>query len=398
MPDLLDIFMVAGEPSGDLSAALVAEQLAGRPGLRLRGATGSAMRAAGVQADFASDRWGTVGLAHSLVCSPYLAGRKLAVRRRLREEPPAVLVPVDFGAFNVRLIREARREIPGLRVLYYFPPSSWNPRVRDRSWLAPLVDLVATPFAHSAQLLRDSGVPAVWVGHPVLDRLVPVTDRAGFRREQGLPEGAPVIGLLPGSRLLERHCLGPVLVRTIRRLRAQLPEAGFLWSVLPGRALDRNDLAAAALPGVQIVTDSSLIMQGAELVITAMGTATLEAAAAGCLPIAVYRGTGAMWLQWKLLGVGTRLFAMPNILLGEKVVPELVEGHATSARISGAALDLLQDPARQAEIRAALSRVRAVLGTPGASRRTADLIERVARGERFSAAELEAVERGASAS
>jgi lipid-A-disaccharide synthase len=133
MPDLLDIFMVSGEPSGDLSAALVAEQLAGRPGLRLRGATGAAMRAAGVQADFESDRWGTVGLAHSLVSSPYLHGRWAAVRRRLREDPPAVLVPVDFGAFNVRLLRAVRREVPGLRTLYYFPPSSWNPRALDRS-------------------------------------------------------------------------------------------------------------------------------------------------------------------------------------------------------------------------------------------------------------------------
>jgi lipid-A-disaccharide synthase len=121
-----------------------------------------------------------------------------------------------------------------------------------------------------------------------------------------------------------------------------------------------------------------------------MGTATLEAAAAGCVPLAVYKGTGAMWLQWKVLGVGTRLFAMPNILLGEKVVPELVEEHATPRRISETAIELLGDRGRQEEIRAALRRVRDALGTPGASRRTADLIERMARGEHFTSADLDA--------
>jgi lipid-A-disaccharide synthase len=394
MPDPLDIFMVAGEPSGDLSVALVAAELAGRPGLRLRGAAGPAMRAAGVQADFDSDRWGTVGIPQSLLRSPYLAGRKLAVRHLLREQPPAVLLPVDFGAFNVRLIREARREVPGLRVAYYFPPSSWDPRARDRSWLAPLVDVVATPFAHSARLLRASGVPAAWVGHAVLDRLAPVADRPAFRREHGLPEGGPVIGVLPGSRALERHCLGPTLLRTVEWLQARLPEATFLWSVLPGRARDRNDRAAAARPGVQVMTDSALIMQGADVVITAMGSATLEAVATGCPLVAVYRGTGAMWLQWKILGVGTEIYAMPNILLGEKLIPELVEEQATPAGIGAEALSLLQDADRRSQVQSALDRVRAELGTPGASRRTADLVERLARGEHFTADDLAAVERG----
>jgi lipid-A-disaccharide synthase len=270
--------------------------------------------------------------------------------------------------------------------------------VRDRSWLAPLVDLVVTPFAHSARLLRASGVPAVWVGHPVLDRLAPVADREAFRAGHGLPERGPVIGVLPGSRALERHCLGPALVQTVGWLRERLPAATFLWSVMPGRGLDRTDRAAAALPAVRVVNDSSLVMQGADLVVTAMGTATLEAAAAGCPLVAVYRGTGAMWLQWKLLGVGTNMYAMPNILLGEKLVPELVEEQAQPARIGAEVLGLLQDPGRREQLQAALVRVRAELGTPGASRRTADLVERLARGERLGAEDLAAVERGVTVS
>jgi lipid-A-disaccharide synthase len=138
-------------------------------------------------------------------------------------------------------------------------------------------------------------------------------------------------------------------------------------------------------------------MQGADLVITAMGTATLEAAAAGCPLVAVYRGTGAMWLQWKLVGVGTRIYAMPNILLGEKLVPELVEEQATAPRIGGEALSLLDDRARQAHLRSALAQVRTALGTPGASRRTADLVERLAHGESFTPEDLAAVERGVTA-
>ncbi len=374
--------MVAGEPSGDLHAALVAEALRERHPVRLRGAAGPRMRAAGVVADYRSDNWGTVSLSQALSRIVYLWLTGLVILRGLKRRPPDVVMPVDFRAFNIGWAHRLRHRIPGPKILYYFPPGSWNPQPRDCGWLAHIVDAVATPFAHSARNLRKCGVPAYWVGHPVLDRLAPPADRAAFRREHNLPEGNPVVGILPGSRALERNCLGSPLLETVGWLRQRLPEASFLWSVLPWREPFRLDRQAANTPGVTPVEDSAVLLQGADLVITAMGTATLEAAAADCLPIAVYRGTPGMWLQWKCTALARMpAFALPNILLGEKIVPELLHTEVAPERVGAEVLSIWEDAARQARLHQALAEVRRRLGSPGASQRTAEMIWRLAHGE-----------------
>lgn len=384
MADNLEIFFVAGEPSGDLQASLVAAELVRHPGVRLRGAAGPRMRAAGVVADYRSDDWGVVGLVPSLKRAPALWRRLEQLAALIVAQPPRLLLLVDFRAFNVRLAARVRHRAPQVPILYYFPPTSWDPGPRDRAWLAPLVTAVATPFAHSERLLRESGVPAWWVGHPALDRLSPVTDRAAFRREHRLPDGPPVIGLLPGSRRQERNHLAPQFLATLSQLSAELPAAAFLWSVMPGQPLSVMDRRAAALPGVQLVDDSSLILRGADLALVAMGTTTLEAAVCDCPFLATYRGSGWLWLQWKLLGVGTSLYAMPNILLGQEVVPELIQDQATPATFTREVLALWRNPARLREMRESLARVRAELGSPGASRRVAAMALALARGETLS--------------
>lgn len=376
----IEVFFVVGEVSGDRHAALVAQHLLQRPGVRLYGAGGPHMRAAGVQVEFASESWGTVSIARALPRIPPMWIAGLRIQRRLVQRPPDLLVLVDFGAFNVGLSRKLRRLLPDLKILYYFPPGSWNPRRRDFSFLAPLVDAVATPFEYSAQALTAGGVPATWVGHPVLDRLAPGADREAFRREHNLPLGEPVIGLLPGSRSFERQLLGPQFLGAVEWLCGRIPRARFLWSVLPGRGYSRLDQRAAHTPCVRVVEDSTLLLQGADLVLTAMGTATLEAAAADCLTVAAYRGSLGMWLQYRFMDLGTDLFALPNILLGRQALPELLAKEVTPENLGREVLRLWQDHDCQSEMKAALAQVRAKLGTPGASRRTAEMIWHLARG------------------
>jgi len=178
--------------------------------------------------------------------------------------------------------------------------------------------------------------------------------------------------------------LGPQMLGALSLLWNQLPQATFLWSVLPGTPLYAVDRRAAESGRVRLVDDSSVILQSADLVLTAMGTATLEAAVTGCLPICAYRGSLAMWLQWRMLGVGTDLYAMPNIMLRQRVFPELLQSQASAERLAAEALNLWRSPARQAELHAALDQVRAQLGVPGASRRVARMALRLARGGKLS--------------
>jgi lipid-A-disaccharide synthase len=284
----------------------------------------------------------------------------------------------------VRMARHLRREA-GARIFYYFPPGSWRQQPRDWSRLAALTDCIATPFARNAEFLTASGARAHWVGHPVVDSLAPVADRAAFREAHGLPRGAPVIGLLAGSRQMERQWLGPVMLDAAARLRRRFPAARFGWSSFPrlGALEARLARQAVATGSIDLVEDSYALLRGCDLVLVAMGTATLEAAAAVTPMVTAYDGpTLGKWLAVKVLHQTQPFYAMPNILLGRLAVPEIVPAdfgdRISGERLAEAAGALLSDGARLESMRQDLRQVRAALGEPGVAGRTADLIETLA--------------------
>jgi len=283
------------------------------------------------------------------------------------------LILIDFGAFNVRLARTVRRTCPDQRIMYYFAPSSWRRRPHDWSFLVELVDLVATPFTWSAQQLRACGVRAYWTGHPVIDQFSGEQDPGDFRRQQNLPDGDPVVGLMPGSRNVERNCIGPQLLAMTELLRNQLPDAQFLWSILSEAQPNKLDRRAATAHHITPLADSRSLILASDVVVTASGTATLEATAALRPLIMVYRGTLAMQIQARLMDFGTDYFAMPNIIAQQAVVPELIQKEVNPQRLSRELVSLYEDKGRQKQMKQALTRVRDELGPPGASRRAAQL-------------------------
>ena len=233
-----EIFFIAAEPSSDLHGSMLATELLRRGDYRLTGAGGTLMRQAGVQTDFDSTTWPVIGLVQAAKRIPEGLATRPRILRLLRERRPDLLLLMDFGGFNVNLARHVRALPWHQPILYYFPPKSWDKRPRDRSWLAGLTDAVATPFDWSERLLRQDGVNAHWVGHPVVDRIQPAADVAALRAQMGLPAAAHVIGLMAGSRRLERHLIGPQLLGAARLLR-QEGERHFLWSPGPPGTVDQ---------------------------------------------------------------------------------------------------------------------------------------------------------------
>lgn len=374
MSEVPRIFVIAGEPSADTHAAMLGEALLRERRVRLCGVGQSRMREAGFDLLHDSAGWSGIGVIDSLRRAPGLMLRMRGLTRHLIAEPPDLLMPIDFGAFNVRLVRRVRRRLD-CPVLYYFPPRSWC-READYGGLAGLVDLVATPFPWSEQRLREAGINARWVGHPVVDRIRPSgpEERAALRAKLGVPSGERVIGLLPGSRRTEIRCNAPQMLGAAETIGDAIGGARFLLSVAPGASEDtlREKVARFGLSArTTLLRGVSEIVRAADLVIATSGTATLETAAAGCPMVIVYGGTWLMSLEKRVRRFSAPFIGMPNIVAGEEVVPELIDRDAVAPRIARSALRLLEDEAEMERMRRRLEGVREQLGEPGVSARVA---------------------------
>lgn len=368
----MHVFLLTGEPSGDLHGAHLATALrALAPGCRLTGAGGPRMAAAGVELVAASEHWGAIGIPEALRKVPMLLAQMARLDTLLRADPPDVLVAIDFGAFNVRLLRRLRGR--GIRVVYYIPPGCWS-RARTAGDLPQLVDAVATPFPWSAEMLRAAGVRAEWVGHPLRDYCALTTTPPEARRALGLDDARPVVALIPGSRRSELRHLLPVFLRAVRALNATI-----LVSVAP--SLDETDVRRMVPAGLDVRCLAGLDynrLQAADAALVTSGTATLEVACVGVPMVVAYRASFATYLQYLLVRGRLPYIALPNILADAPVVPELLQYDATPAALASALTPLLSaTPARRAQLEA-FARIRASLGEGGAVEKTARLVLDVA--------------------
>ncbi|MCX8053980.1 MAG: hypothetical protein N3B12_09240 [Armatimonadetes bacterium] len=396
------IAISAGEASGDLHGAhLVAEMKKLMPDLRFWGAGGPKMREAGVDIDFDFTGGGTIGISSTLKSLPAMFTKYIIFRRRLLLRLPNLFVPIDFGAFNLRLAQVLAKR--GMTVVYYFPPSSWRRRPRNASSLLAGGGKVVTPFKWSAEYLSSEGIDARWVGHPIVDIAKPTVDRSTFLREIGLDESLPVIGLLPGSRGHEvAEHLGP-MVGCAEIMDRELGGAQFVVAAVGGLASHKDNgisdyptfrkkvtldsiftkgsvmpsvlffQGRAGIRSIRVVKNRTYdCMSACDLLICKSGTATLEAAVIGTPMVIVYRGTALMRLEYRLRHRELEEFiGMPNIIADRGICPELINEDVTAEKLARVALGILRDKEALTNMRDSLAEVKRSLGEPGAISRAA---------------------------
>jgi len=369
------LFVVVGEVSGDMQAArLVAELLRRDPSVSITGIGGSYMAASGVRLLEDSTTWGVIGHVHPLLRLPTYLRALARVESAIRERRPDVLLLVDFAAFNLRLAERLHGTVP---VAYYFPPMvSVRKGSRARKVARLGMRLLAT-LRREAAAFEAAGGDVVFVGHPVVDLTQRALDPAAARRRLGIPEEAPVVGLLPGSRHQEINAHLPIMLDAAGRILQRIPEVRFVLPV-PAQELRRAVEARVKMSPVpvRIATNSEDAMRSAVLLITATGTATLEATVLGVPMVAVYR---LPWLSWMIAKSVVTIghASLPNILAGREIVPELLQRRMTPMAIADVAVDLLRHPARRDAMRAELLRVAGDLGEPGAAGRAAGEVLRL---------------------
>jgi len=372
------IAVSAGESSGDLNGAHLVSAMAGiDPELRFWGAGGPRMRAAGVEIAVDTSGGGTIGIATTLASLPRTSLQYIRLRRLILARRPDLFVCIDFGAFNIRLGQIAHRN--GIRVVYYFPPSSWRRKPKNAAKLIACGGKVVTPFDWSAELLSAAGVDARFVGHPLVDIVKSSTPREQFLRELGLDPSVITIGLFPGSRSHEIGQHLPVLVACAGIMHAELARVQFVVGAARDaqrmRRLIEHLRRDNRAPIAVVENRSYDCMAASDLLITASGTATLEAAIIGVPMVIIYRGSRAMRLEYALRkSILEEFIGMPNIVADRGVCPELINDDANPEAVADVALSILRDEARTQRMRSELADVRARLGQPGAVARAARVV------------------------
>lgn len=367
------ILIITGEASGDLHGANLAIALkALAPDAVLVGVGGARMHAAGVDVVEGIGHLDIIGLIGPSALRA-VVHRLKKVRRLLQREAWDVVVLIDNPGLNFHFARIAKKA--GHRVVYYIAPQLWAWRPGRMRWMQRRVDHAVVTLPFEEPLYRAAGVPCTFVGHPLLDAVAVSYDRVGLRKQFGLDSSAPVIGLLPGSRVSEVQLLLPVLVQTVARLaglyselQVVMAQAGTIQDSLVDRLLADSPVKIRV-----IKHQPNEVMAAADVLLIASGTATLQAALVGTPMIIVYRAPRlTFWLARQLVRV--KWIGLANLIAGRSIVPEVLQDEVTPERLTEEVLHLLRDRPAYREMQQALEQVRASLGEPGASERAAAVV------------------------
>lgn len=377
------VFISAGEVSGDIVAARLIEALrAVEASTIVDGIGGPRMARAGANVVASANHIGAVGLSEGLAIVPSAVRVFLRATRQCRDHRPDVAVLIANDVFNVLLGRRLRAQ--GIPTIALFPPQTWIWESVARA-ITPSLDLVLASFPEETTCYGQAGVATEFVGHYLADVLEPATpdDRAAARRALGLSSSGPVVAMLPGSRQREIALLLPVLMDAADLIRHQQPAVQFVAALDP-LATGAGALHTPAGHRVALSGDSHLVLRAADVVASCSGTATLEAALIGVPMVVLYK---ASWITSVVVRAIIRAglireetIALPNLLLGRRVVPELTQRNVAAPVVADAVLSLLGDDTARRTMQAALQEVRARIARPGTLAEAARII--LARAER----------------
>lgn len=359
------ILIVAGEPSGDMHGAKLADAILKQsPQTEITGMGGACMRQAGVNTLVSIENLSVVGVFEAIAKIPAHYQAKKVLERYLDEAKPNSVVLIDYPGFNLNLAESIKRR--GIRLVYYISPQLWawaQGRIRKMKRLVDLM-LVILPFEED--LYRQAGVPVEFVGHPLLDQIPADLQGRGAIQPN-------LIGLLPGSREGEVRRILPIMRDTAEMIRMKYPDAEFFLPLSPNVQMSLVEKILGSLKVRIVPSPAYVLRRRAAFALTASGTATLENALLG-LPMAViYSLMPLTYLIGRML-VRIDKIGLVNIVAEEKIVPEYIQYAARPLDISEYVIRFLSDESLQKSVARGLDRVRESLGIPGASDRAAALV------------------------
>jgi lipid-A-disaccharide synthase len=358
----LRIGIVAGESSGDILGASLIRSLKKKiPDLIVEGIGGPRMIAEGCRSMFAMDRLSVMGLVEPLKRLPELLRMRRKIKQHFAQNPPEVFMGIDSPDFTLNI--EKYLHGLGIKTMHYVSPSVWAWRQNRIHSIKQYVDHMLTLFPFEQAIYQQHGIPVTFVGHPLADEFPLECNTALYRKILGLKPDGVYIALLPGSRENEVSLLAPVMLIAAQLCATVKPELHFL---IPAANAARKQHLVQLLeplmaehPALKIILydgQSHEVMGASDVVVLASGTATLEAMLLKKPMIVTYK-FGALTYQILLRMVKVQSIALPNLLAGRKLVPELIQQGVTAEQISRKLLDLLGDKYKLESLKAEFTNI-----------------------------------------
>ena len=370
--------MVAGESSGDrLGAGLIRSLRTDSAPVEVAGVAGPAMREAGCRAMLDSSEFAVMGLAEIVSHLPRLWVLRRRLLKQLGEFRPDIFIGVDSPELNLGLAARMRRQ--GVRTVQYVCPSVWAWRAGRVRRIRRACDLVLCLLPFEPALLRNENIQAKFVGHPVADE------------ETGTLGGAPppvrdgdlLIALLPGSRNSEVGRIGPPIAQAAAWLAERRPGARFATVSATARGKEQFEaILKRFAPQIEVRPpggNARALLREADLALAASGTVTMEAMVCACPLVVAYRVAPlTAWIARTFKLLKTPFVALPNVLAGRELAPELLQGQASGENLGQALLELYDAPERRRAMRAEFARLAHSLGR-NVSDRAAEAVLKLAR-------------------
>ncbi len=360
--DVLQIGIVAGEESGDILGAGMVESIRRQlpeTELRLRGIGGPRLSAQGLQPQCQMSDISIMGFDGLLTSLPRILQIRRALIRDMLRQPPDLFVGIDVPDFNLTV--ESRLKRRGIPTVHYVSPTVWAWRSYRIGKIRKSVDHMLTLFPFEADFYRRHDVPVTFVGHPMADEIAGTEDGSDFRREFGLTLNDTVIGILPGSRRSEIDRLAEIFLHAAARLLDARPAIKFVTPFASAAIKDRFEAVTDAglrqrLGLISVIGRARETMAASDVVLLASGTAALEAALLRRPMVVSYRASRLTEVFFRLFGE-VEHFSMPNHLLAQPDIPELIQDDATPENLSVALQAWLDAPDRRQQFRQDFDRV-----------------------------------------
>lgn len=367
------IYIIAGEPSGDLLGGRLMAAMKARTGgaVRFAGIGGEAMREEGLDSLFPMRELSIMGLVEVLPRIPHILGRVRQTLDDIAAKRPTAIVTIDSWGFSGRIQKGCRRLLPDMPRIHYVAPMVWAWKPKRAKKLAKVLDLLMTLLPFEPPYFEKEGLRAVHVGHPVVESGAGTGDGAAFRARHGIAPDAPVLVALPGSRRSETGRLLPIFAETMALLAARRPGLTVVVPTVETVADEvRRAAATWALPTIVVEgrAEKYDCLAAGTCALAASGTVAMELALAGLPSVITYRMSAVTaFIARRFFGFRIKWATLVNMVLDQPVMPEFLQEDCRAGALAEAVAALLDDPADRAARRAAMRRAVVELGHGGDS-------------------------------